>query len=63
MEDYEPVEEVESNMEEEKEEEEEKPAEQPEPEVEVTDMVQLPVMPAQGQIDYYRTVEEAQSWM
>lgn len=48
MDDYEPVEEAASN-------EEEEP--------EVADMVQIPVEPAHGQIDYYRTVEESAQWM
>ena len=48
MDDYEPVEEAASN------EEEEPP---------VQDMVQVPVEPAKGQIDYYRTVEESAQWM
>ena len=48
MDDYEPVEEAASN------EEEEPP---------VRDMVQVPVEPAKGQIDYYRTVEESAQWM
>ena len=48
MDDYEPVEEAASN-------EEEEP--------EVADMVQIPVEPARGQIDYYRNVEESAQWM
>lgn len=48
MDDYEPVEEADSN-------EEEEPS--------VRDMVQVPVEPAKGQIDYYRTVEESAQWM
>ena len=48
MDDYEPVEEAASI-------EEEEP--------EVADMVQIPVEPAHGQIDYYRTVEESAQWM